>query len=71
MVFEAEDALPDFEIGHGTTSKTSVLRALTCGDYIYLDTPRMEDTSGSEKDIATWLSLAKSQNDARASSLLS
>jgi len=63
-VFDAVDALPAFEIGHTTKSKTSSVNALLrkmTGDIegkdeaeiIYLDSPGVEDTSGIEMDIAT------------------
>jgi len=55
--YDAEDALPAFEIGHSKKSKTSTINALVrgegCDEIVYLDTPGFEDTSGVEMDIAT------------------
>jgi len=54
--YDAEDALPAFEIGHSKKSKTNAINALVRGEgdneIIYLDTPGIEDTSGVEMDIA-------------------
>eukprot|EP00986_Skeletonema_menzelii_P006571 scaffold2497_cov117-Skeletonema_menzelii.AAC.6 len=58
-VYGAQDALEDFEIGHGKVSKTKSLSAylredvLSGKDYVYLDSPGLEDTRGVEMDIAT------------------
>ena len=58
-VYDAQDALDNFEIGHGKVSKTRSLNAylhknLTKGtEYVYLDSPGLEDTRGVEVDIAT------------------
>lgn len=55
--YDAEDALPEFEIGHSKKSKTNAINALIRGvgdnEVVYLDTPGAEDTSGVEMDIAT------------------
>jgi len=58
-VYGAQDALEDFEIGHGKVSKTRSLSAfvrpnvVSGRDYVYLDSPGLEDTRGVEMDIAT------------------
>ncbi len=58
-VYGAQDALEEFEIGHGKVSKTRSLSAYTRKDddsgrdYVYLDSPGLEDTRGVEMDIAT------------------
>ena len=58
-VYEAEDALSRFEIGHDAKSKTSHLNAYlrksgkSEKETVYLDMPGMEDTNGVEMDIAT------------------
>ena len=56
-VYEAEDALPAFEIGHSKKSHTNSINALIRGkgdaEIVYLDSPGFEDTSGIEMDIAT------------------
>ena len=48
-VFEAEDALPAFEIGHTMKSKTSSINALLRGkgdaEIVYLDSPGVEGRS--------------------------
>jgi energy-coupling factor transporter ATP-binding protein EcfA2 len=62
-VFEAEEALPGFEIGH---AKTSMTKHINCyvrqqvdtttqekTEVVYLDSPGFEDTDGTEMDIAT------------------
>ena len=55
--YDAEDALPAFEIGHSKKSKTNAINALVRevggNEVVYLDTPGFEDTSGVEMDIAT------------------
>lgn len=52
--FDAEDALPEFEIGHNMESKTSSINAFVHDSgTVYLDTPGIEDTGGVEVDIAT------------------
>ena len=51
--YDAEDALPAFEIGHSKVSMTKSINALVRGELVYLDTPGVEDTSGVEMDIAT------------------
>ena len=55
--YDAEDALPAFEIGHSKKSKTNAINALVRevgeNEIVYLDTPGFEDTSGVEMDIAT------------------
>ena len=55
--YDAEDPLPQFEIGHSKESMTSSINALVRGEgnneVVYLDTPGVEDTSGIEMDIAT------------------
>ena len=57
VAYDAENALPTFEIGHSKTSKTNSINALVHGEgkseIVYLDTPGMEDTNGVEMDIAT------------------
>ena len=58
-VYGAQDALEEFEIGHGKVSKTKSLSAylredvFSGKDYVYLDSPGLEDTRGVEMDIAT------------------
>mmetsp|Transcript_643 Transcript_643/g.1274 ORF Transcript_643/g.1274 Transcript_643/m.1274 type:complete len:2485 (-) Transcript_643:1939-9393(-) len=56
-VFDAHDALPNFEIGHAKVSKTRSLNAFLRKDgdneVVYLDSPGLEDTRGVEMDIAT------------------
>ena len=56
-VFEAENALPNFDIGHATSSKTrsinAFLRKEGDNETVYLDSPGLEDTRGVEMDIAT------------------
>ena len=56
-VYAADDALPQFEIGHDMKSKTSsingLLRSSGNTEVVYLDTPGVEDTGGVEMDIAT------------------
>lgn len=57
-VFEAQDPLPSFEIGHAKKSKTSSLNAFirhsaVGNQVVYLDTPGLDDTGGIEIDIAT------------------
>ena len=58
-VYGAQDALEDFEIGHDKVSKTRSLSAYLREDmasgreYVYLDSPGLEDTRGVEMDIAT------------------
>ena len=56
-VYDAENPLPAFEIGHSKKSKTRSINALVWGtgnnDIVYLDTPGVEDTNGVETDIAT------------------
>ncbi len=58
-VYGAQDALEEFEIGHGKVSQTRSLSAYTRKDdvtgidYVYLDSPGLEDTRGVEMDIAT------------------
>ena len=51
--YDAEDALPEFEIGHSKVSMTKSINALVRGELVYLDTPGVEDTSGVEMDIVT------------------
>lgn len=56
-VYDAEDALPGFAIGHDMKSKTSSINGLLFGngdtEVVYLDSPGIEDTGGVEMDIAT------------------
>ena len=52
-VFDAQDALPNFEIGHAKVSKTRTLNAFLHNEVVYLDSPGLEDTRGAEMDIAT------------------
>lgn len=56
-VFDAQDALPNFEIGHAKVSKTrslnAFLRKIGDNEVVYLDSPGLEDTRGTEMDIAT------------------
>ncbi len=58
-VYGAQDALANFEIGHGKVSKTRSLSAYlrkdldNDRDYVYLDSPGLEDTRGVEMDIVT------------------
>eukprot|EP00984_Skeletonema_dohrnii_P037124 scaffold38855_cov150-Skeletonema_dohrnii-CCMP3373.AAC.1 len=58
-VYGAQDALEDFEIGHGKVSKTRSLsafvrtNAVSGRECVYLDSPGLEDTRGVEMDIAT------------------
>ena len=55
--YDAENALPAFEIGHSKKSKTRSINAFVRGidnhEVVYLDTPGIEDTRGVEMDIAT------------------
>ena len=65
QVFEANDPIPGFEIGHAKSSKTHALNIFcrnesTLGDsVVYIDTPGFEDTEGIEVDIATSLMLTQ------------
>jgi energy-coupling factor transporter ATP-binding protein EcfA2 len=61
-VFEAEDPLTGFEIGHVKSSKTRHMNGYaamykgkdgTTQELIYIDSPGFEDTEGPEIDIAT------------------
>jgi GTP-binding protein EngB required for normal cell division len=61
-VFEAEEALPGFEIGHAETSMTKHINCYVRqqvesttqeGEVVYVDSPGFEDTDGTEMDIAT------------------
>ena len=53
-VYDAEDALPNFAIGHAMKSMTSSINGLLRkNDVVYLDSPGVEDTGGVEMDIAT------------------
>lgn len=58
-VYDAQDALENFEIGHGKVSKTRSLNAYlhknsdNGTECVYLDSPGLEDTRGVEMDIAT------------------
>ena len=62
-VFDAQDPLGNFEIGHGKVSKTRSLNAYLrkSGDneVVYLDSPGLEDTRGAEMDIATAVLLSQ------------
>ena len=67
-VFEAEDPLPGFDIGHAKTSKTKAILSYerniesdTNNDrtVLYLDSPGFEDTEGHEVDIATSVMLSQ------------
>ena len=62
-VFDAQDALPNFEIGHAKESKTRSLNAFLRKDggdeVVYLDSPGLEDTRGAEMDIATAVLLSQ------------
>lgn len=66
-VFEVDDPLEGFEIGHEKTSKTS---AINCFEretgkksepeiMFYVDSPGFEDTNGLEVDIATSIMIAQ------------
>ena len=62
-VFEAEEALPGFEIGHAKTSMTKHINYYVHQqvdtttqeeeEVVYIDSPGFEDTDGTEMDIAT------------------
>ena len=58
-VFEAEDEMTGFEIGHSKESVTKCLRAYLTStttkntQIAFVDSPGFEDTSGQEVDVAT------------------
>lgn len=57
-VYEVEDPMPNFEIGHDKCSKTRFVngfthKAASQRELVYLDSPGFEDTNGCEVDIAT------------------
>ena len=59
-IIDAEDALPDFKIGHATLSEPKIINTLefTPGLFI-LDTPGLEDTEGATVDICNTLGIPK------------
>lgn len=66
LVFEAEDPLEGFEIGHEKASKTSAINCLERKTgkrdpevMFYVDSPGFEDTNGLEVDIATSIMIAQ------------
>ena len=72
-VYEAEDALPGFEVGHKKVSKTRSINCFirqgvgkTKRDLIWLDSPGFEDTAGPEVDIATSVMLSQVAKKARS-----
>lgn len=65
-VYEAEDPLIGFDIGHKKVSETRSINCFTHAgaaqgkrDTIYLDSPGFEDTAGAEVDIATSIMLTQ------------
>ena len=65
ILFDAEDALPEFMIGHGKSSQTKHIlchsRQRSEGDTVmYVDCPGYEDTASVEVDITTSVMLRKS-----------
>jgi energy-coupling factor transporter ATP-binding protein EcfA2 len=63
-VFEAEDPLDGFEIGHAKLSATKAINSIekttSKGSTLtYVDTPGFEDTDGHEMDIATSIMLTE------------
>jgi energy-coupling factor transporter ATP-binding protein EcfA2 len=57
-VFEADDPVPGFEIGHAKSSMTKHIKCLfregrANSNFAYLDTPGFDDTDGEEVDVAT------------------
>jgi predicted GTPase len=69
QVFDADDPIPGFEIGHAKSSKTQALNVFSRKDVkaenavVYIDTPGFEDTEGIEVDIATSIMLAQVRVD--------
>lgn len=65
QVFDAEDPVPGFEIGHAKESKTRALNVFSRQDVaaensvVYVDTPGFEDTEGAEVDVATSVMLTQ------------
>lgn len=64
-VYEAVDALPDFEIGHAKSSQTKSFSCFVAPSNegnkkttVYVDTPGFEDTDNQEIDIATSIMLS-------------
>lgn len=58
QVYDVQEPMAEFRIGHDAKSMTSHLSAFLRSDdkgteTVYLDSPGMEDTSGVEMDIAT------------------
>ncbi len=58
LVYEAQDALEGFEIGHDKVSQTTTINCFerkrdTGEPLFYVDSPGWEDTNGHEVDIAT------------------
>ncbi|VEU39667.1 unnamed protein product [Pseudo-nitzschia multistriata] len=70
-IFEAEDPVSGFEIGHAKVSMTKYIKCFfrkggTEDEAVYLDTPGFEDTDGEEVDIATSVMLAQVAKKSRS-----
>ena len=72
-VFEAEDALPGFEVGHEKISKTRFINCFVRPGTgkekpgcFYVDVPGFKDTAGPEVDVATCVMLNQVANNAKS-----
>ena len=72
-VFEAENPLPGFEVGHKKVSKTRSINihvreigGKNNEEIVYVDSPGFEDTAGPEVDIATSVMLSQVAKKARS-----
>ncbi|KAJ1462964.1 hypothetical protein M885DRAFT_103554 [Pelagophyceae sp. CCMP2097] len=52
VVFEAREPLEGLEIGHSKESQTKHLAHHVRGEFVYIDTPGLEDTAGPAPELA-------------------